>query len=292
VLSGYLITPKLLEGRNLKRFYLRRLFRLMPAAWVYLAAVLLFGRLARVSLLSTRDLHASLFFYRNFTGGATGLATAHFWSLSLEEQFYLAWPCILLMAGFRRSRWIAVAGAITCAAWRWVHWAHYNNQALCVQTQVRADALLIGCLLAFLLHDPATRSFAQQWSRVWFVPAFAALLFAIAKFPWMPPFYESVAIAGLIAASVLHPRSFLARPLDFRPLTWLGTISYSLYLWQQIFMRPGADALLIAFLLPLLALGSFYCIERPMIELGRRLYAREVYDPPPAEGAVMMIENA
>jgi peptidoglycan/LPS O-acetylase OafA/YrhL len=272
VLSGYLITSKLLEGPiTLKRFYVRRLFRLMPAAWAYLTALLLFGRLAHVSLLSASDLRACLLFYRNFTGGAIGMATAHFWSLSLEEQFYLAWPCILLAVGFRRCRWIAAAGAFACAAWRWTHWAHYSNQALCVETQVRADALMIGCLMALLLHHAGIRSFAKRCSRVWAIPALVVTFFAVWRFAWLPPLYESVAIAGLITASVLHPESILARPLNLRPLAWLGTVSYSLYIWQQIFMQPGANALHASLAITIFALGSYYCIELPCVRLGHRL---------------------
>ena len=93
VLSGYLITSKLLEERSISlgRFYVRRFFRLMPAAWTYLAFV------ALIQLLHWRDALAHVFFYRNFYDAPHGgRSHAHFWNLSAEEEFYLVWPTILL----------------------------------------------------------------------------------------------------------------------------------------------------------------------------------------------------
>jgi peptidoglycan/LPS O-acetylase OafA/YrhL len=94
VISGFLISANLTAGPiDLKRFYIRRFFRLMPVAWAYLGVLLLID--ASVHIVSPSAIVSSLFFYRNFTGTAFGSSTWHFWSLSLEEQFYLAWPPVL-----------------------------------------------------------------------------------------------------------------------------------------------------------------------------------------------------
>ena len=271
VLSGFLITSKLVESPiDLKRFYIRRFFRLMPAAWTYLAGVLLLGLVTGVHLDSVAGFSSCIFFYRNFEGLGAGALTGHFWSLSLEEQFYLVWPCLLLLAGARRCRWIAIAGAVGCAVYRWFFWARYDRIILSGQTQVRADALLVGCLLAMLLADPRLRIRAQQGSKFLAVPALAALLFSIAQYHWIFPLYESVAIAVLIAATTLHPASFFSRRLSFAPLAWLGTVSYSLYIWQQLFMAFHNPWAMCVFL-PLAALVSYYLIERPATQWGHRL---------------------
>jgi peptidoglycan/LPS O-acetylase OafA/YrhL len=271
VLSGFLITSKLLESPiSLKRFYIRRLFRLMPAAWTYLVVLFLFGQLTSVHLEHLAGFSSCVFFYRNFAGVSAGPLTGHFWSLSLEEQFYLVWPFLLLLAGVRRCLWVAAAGAIGCAVYRWFFWARYDHIVINCQTQVRADALLVGCLLAMLLANPRVRAKAQRWSKFWALPALAVLLFSIARYHWIVPLFESVSIAGLIAATTLHPASYFARPLSFAPLAWLGTVSYSLYIWQQLFMafsNPWA----ICLLMPLVALVSYYLIERPATQLGHRL---------------------
>ena len=272
VLSGYLITLKLVESPiDLKRFYTRRFFRLMPAAWTYLAALVLLDLGSGAHHITLAGLSASLFFYRNFGGNSgDGGITLHFWSLSLEEQFYLIWPCILLLAGARRCRWIAAAGALACAGYRWLFWAHYNQSLLNLQSQVRADALLVGCLMALLLTEPKIHSAAKRWSKVWALPALATLLYCMARYDRLVPLYECVCIAGLIAATTLHAESVLSYPFSFAPLIWLGTVSYSVYIWQELFMA-FRNVWLLCFGLPLFALASYYWIERPFTRLGHRL---------------------
>jgi peptidoglycan/LPS O-acetylase OafA/YrhL len=278
VLSGFLITSKLLQGPiNLKRFYIGRFFRLMPAAWTYLAVLLLLDRLTGAHFTSMAGVRACVFFYRNFAACADSAVTGHFWSLSLEEQFYLVWPCVLLFAGVTRCRWIAALAAIACAAYRWLFWAHYDHNLLNGQSQVRADALLVGCLLALLFADPRILAVIARWSRLCAFPACACLVFCIARFQWLPPLYESVSIAALIAFTVLHPTTWMARPLSSRLLAWLGLVSYSLYLWQELFtLFHSPIALFIV--MPLAALASYYWIERPFIRFGNWLTGASAYD--------------
>jgi len=191
VLSGFLITSKLLEGPiDLRRFYVRRFFRLMPVAWTYIAVLLLIGHQVHMSIAAPRAVLASLLFYRNYLLVDGGASTWHFWSLSLEEQFYLVWPCILLAAGIRRCRWIAAAGAIGCAVYRWHSWSYYDREFFNCQSQVRADELLVGCLMALLLQEPRLKAAASRWSRMWVLPAFAALVYCMARFTLLPPLTE------------------------------------------------------------------------------------------------------
>lgn len=280
VLSGYLITSKLLQepaGQiDLRSFYIRRFFRLMPVAWVYLGILWLTGRITGEHWISGREIASCVFFFRNFFGPGRALYAAHFWSLSIEEQFYLLWPCLLLLAGFRASRWLALGGALAIAAYRELHWAAYEHQWLSFQTQVRADALLIGCLLALLLADPRLRAIAQRYSRFIWLPALVALSFAIADFHWLPPLFECAAIAALIAASTLHAESFLVLPLLSPALVWMGAISYSVYVWQQFFLvyRGAATTIPMLCLMPVFSLGSYYWIELPSARFGRRIAGR------------------
>jgi len=280
VLSGYLITARLLQepaGRiDLRSFYIRRFFRLMPVAWAYLALLWITSRISGERWISGGEIASCVFFVRNFFGAGPSLYAAHFWSLSIEEQFYLFWPCLLLMAGMRASRWLALTGAFIIAAYRAIHWAHYDHQWLGFQTQVRADALLIGCLLALLLAEPRLRLIAQRCGKFLWLPALIALLFAIASFHWLPPLFECIAIAVLIAASILHAHSLFVRPLLFPALLWMGTISYSVYVWQQFFFvyRGAAITIPLLCLMPVFALGSYYWIELPSARLGQRIAGR------------------
>jgi peptidoglycan/LPS O-acetylase OafA/YrhL len=276
VLSGFLITSKLLEGHiDLKRFYLRRLFRLMPVAWTFLGFLILLGALAGAHFVTPAGVAACLFFYRNFAGNVGSAVTGHFWSLSLEEQFYLVWPCVLLLAGAKRSKWIAAAGAAACAIYRCLFWAYYDRNNLDNQSQVRADALLVGCLLALFMSDPQVRTAIGSWSMILAFPSLASLIFCIARFHWLAPLYECISIAVLIAATTLHNKSLLALPFSLRPLTWLGTISYSVYVWQEFFM-PFRNLAIFCFVMPLFILGSYYWIERPLTRLGHLLTRSQV----------------
>jgi len=276
VLSGFLITSKLIEGPiDLKRFYIRRFFRLMPVAWVYLAVLLLIGFRIHTPIMGRGALLSSLFFYRNYLEVPLGATTWHFWSLSLEEQFYLIWPWILLYAGARRSMWIAAAGAVGCAAYRWQHWAYYDRGFYNSQSQVRGDALLIGSLMALLLAEPRLRERAIRWSRWWWLPALAGLMYCIRMFTLLPPLMECVCIALLISASMLHPQFFLARPLNYRPLVLLGVASYCVYVWQAPFTllawgNGGMGIFLLIVVMPLFAFCSYRYIERPCTQLGHR----------------------
>jgi peptidoglycan/LPS O-acetylase OafA/YrhL len=279
VLSGFLITSNLLNGPiNLKRCYIRRVFRLMPVAWTYLAALLLIN--TRVHFVSVSAVVSSLLFYRNFVITPFGSSTWHFWSLSLEEQFYLVWPPVLLLAGARYSRWIAITAISGCALYRWVFWSSYNKDAFNCQTQVRADALLIGCLMALLLRDPEFRTRIKKWSRILALPAICVVAYCIGNFIYLPPLLESASMALLLAASALHAKSVFAKPLNWRWLSQLGVISYSVYVWQELFMliaRGESDfgrLLLLGCFLPICALGSYIYLERPLTALGHRLSDR------------------
>jgi peptidoglycan/LPS O-acetylase OafA/YrhL len=277
VLSGFLITSKLTQGPiELKKFYLRRIFRLLPAAWAFLAIVLLFDRLTGMHATPLSDIRACLLFYRNYYHSPTAVHFAgHFWSLSLEEQFYLLWPWVLVLAGAGRSKWIAISGAGACAVYRYLHWSFYANVPFeNYRSQVRADALLVGCLLALLLSDPSFKVKAKSHSARLVVPSFVLLLFCMARFHSLPPLIESLAIAALISASTLNSELLVARALSVAPLAWLGVASYSIYLWQQFFIQLGegpfkAVSLFVA--LPAFSLMSYFWIETPCVQLGHRI---------------------
>jgi peptidoglycan/LPS O-acetylase OafA/YrhL len=266
VLSGFLITSKLLEGPiNFKRFYLRRFFRLMPAAWTFLAFLVVIGLLTGKQFTSRTEILSCLFFYRNFLG-KMGFA-GHFWSLSIEEQFYLVWPLLLFLAGSKRARWIALFGSLGCAVFRAVTWSRYSAHFPTGPTFLHADWLLIGCFAALLMHDESIRSVLSQISRPWPLPALAVFLFCMLA--QTEPIAEAFSLAALLVSTTLHPETACAHAVSFKPLAWLGRISYSVYLWQGFFFaQHRVWALCVT---PVFALASYYCIERPFTRLGHRL---------------------
>ena len=287
VLSGYLITSNLLsQPISLKKFYVRRFFRLMPTACLFLAVVLGLDYGFGMHLTSWAEIRGCLLFYRNFQGVIPGVAcvAGHFWSLSIEEQFYLVWPVLLVLFGARRSRWVVGVGAAAVASFRYVFWSHYAQATLSTPscyTQVRADALLIGCLVALLVADASLRERVARISKWLAAPSAAAFIYAICSYHLLQPLWETIAIVILIAYTSLHPRAFPGRVLDWEPLTWLGMVSYSIYIWQQLFIQFRGEALIVSlcFVFPFVSVGSHYLIERPLRQIGRRLTEGTVREP-------------
>lgn len=274
VLSGYLITSTLLarERIDLKKFYLRRFFRLMPTAWLYLATIALFSHLTHLKVVGS-DLWSSLFFFRNYSPATelnSSALTTHFWSLSIEEQFYLAWPPLLAWLGKRRALPVAVLLALACSVYRYTHWSLYTYQLSCVRTEVRADGLLVGCILALLLDVPAYRQRIRKAGAalIWLtIPVFVWMIYA---YHCLVPTTESIVIALILSGTALNPGMPISRLLEWQHLRFLGIISYSVYVWQELFLVPHWGWIGVA-LLPATALASWSLIERPGIRIGHRL---------------------
>lgn len=274
VLSGYLITTNLLHSPDLKSFYIRRFFRLQPVAWAYLAFLLLLGQLFPRQALRWDDLASCLLFFRNYIPHESHFfSTAHFWSLSIEEQFYITWPALLLTLKPRRPAWIAGGIALLVAVYRAAHFATYNSMWMSFRTEVRVDAICIGCVLAISLESPTIVSGLTRLLKWIYAPAVVTLFLCIKLTHNLPSIFECIAYAVLISDPILRPTSLPSRILAARPLAWLGTISYSVYVWQNFFLRhysAGADIFLDCLLLPAAA-ASYYLIERRMIQLGRQV---------------------
>jgi peptidoglycan/LPS O-acetylase OafA/YrhL len=275
VLSGYLITGNLLSRQqSLKSFYMRRLFRLMPVAWAYILFLLIVHHAFPAQTLSFKEVLACVFFYRNYLA-KEGILTGHFWSLSIEEQFYLLWPTVLFLAGPRKAKWSLAGVALAVALFRLTHWDAYDKLWVAFRTEVRADALCVGCLLALALHSTDVSRLIAKWAARMAPLAGAVLLVCIFRFAWLPPLTESVAITVLLGATILRPHNVMARILALRPLAWLGTISYSFYVWQQFFfLYHGRATILLMCTAPVFVLGSYYWIEQPCVRFGRSISAK------------------
>jgi peptidoglycan/LPS O-acetylase OafA/YrhL len=263
VLSGFLITRNLIESPDLRSFFIRRFFRLMPAAWVYL----IFARFVDAHV-SVFEIIASVFSYRNYSLGSW--TTGHFWSLSIEEQFYLVWPFLLLVLGLRKAQWLVMALAASAAVYRFLNWGYFDGRRNQL-TYLHVDAICVGCLLALVLN--AHGELLEGFFRVAWLPALAGACFCVWYFDrFLIPLVECLAFAVLIGHSAITR----LRIMEFKPLAWFGVISYSLYLWQQIFLVPERTILALALAVIPVACVSYYCIERPMRRLGVRIASRRI----------------
>ncbi len=284
-LSGLLITTLLLEERartgaiHLGAFYRRRAFRILPPALVYLLALWVLTRLGTIAV-PARSFLACLTFWRyRFPGD---WYTGHFWSLSIEEQFYLLWPALLLLTRTRR------AGLAACVALLlfFTAWASLQGRVLPAadgEANYWALFILWGSLAALLLHDDSWRARLGRWCGTG--STLALLAFAVFVYFHQPNLpgrrvLAPAAIALLLLTTALNPKSAASRLLELAPLRWLGRLSYSLYLWQQLFLVSAAWPYPFHFdarahpLAPVLAAlacatASRYAIEKPCIALGR-----------------------
>jgi peptidoglycan/LPS O-acetylase OafA/YrhL len=296
-ISGLLICSRLLDeesrsGRiSVKGFYTRRFFRILPAAIFYLLVVATLA-VFHVIPLFPLDWFGALLFFRNYamlfeylhhSPLALHWYTGHFWSLSMEEHFYLVLPGVLVI--FRGLRlWVLAGLAGAVAIWRSVlaHIPHRNYQ-FSFRTDTHVDALLIPAMIALALYPLMRNQAARRYIPAWSFPLWIAI--EIGLLTTRVPFFftlQALVIPLLILSTVLHPNTMQGRILETRLLRWIGWISYSLYLWQQLFFgvnfvgSPRGLAVLRKSPINLVALlvcatFSYYVIEKPFVRLGHKL---------------------
>lgn len=286
-LSGLLITTLLLreadEGQlSLRRFYVRRVFRIFPPLLAFLGFAVMLGRIQ-----PGWELLSSVFLFRNYLPSAlAGHASGHLWSLSIEEHFYLLWPGFLALVALGKGPRLVAYLAIAAGLWRiadaenGLTTAWLRDLPPHFRTDLRLDALLWGCFAAFLLNDAKTRELVRaKVGQGWFAGLAALAMVGTVIYSYLSGLWLAMLLPMLLLLTLLHPEWAVSRALDWAPVRFMGRISYSLYLWQQLFLVPGWLPGGLGFPLNVcLAFGaavlSHYCVERPCIAFGRRLAAR------------------
>jgi peptidoglycan/LPS O-acetylase OafA/YrhL len=309
-ISGYLITRQLAvalarRGRiGLARFYLRRALRLLPAAgcFIGLAGLVYVAAGGRIGVAGWA---AALFYGANYFdlwGGyrSTLPGVRHpfniLWSLAIEEHFYAVWPLVLGVLWRRRMALAVVVGlCVVVLAWRCWLLNHcfvsgapsvcgpenvnplYRYNRLYLATDARLDSLAWGAALALL----------EQAGRLpprWLAWPGAVLLAAsfvgggpLARDVLRPSLQGVALLAGL--PLLLDGNGWLARLLSVRPAVFVGRLSYSLYLWHWGALMIAdlaatqfsvAWTVIAATLSGVLAVTSYFLIERPMLSLRHR----------------------
>jgi peptidoglycan/LPS O-acetylase OafA/YrhL len=316
VLSGFLIGGILLDSRNSPKyfgtFYFRRACRILPAyfvvcVWAWAAPALWnWPQLPSVSWLFQPLLPwFSYFTYtqnfwmaRRAIFGATGIGIT--WSLAVEEQFYMTLPVAIRYLKPRLLTFALIAGAIAAPVLRIALRLKFPHQYLAqyVLMPCRADALLLGVLCAVLVRKESGWKFVTSRRRIlWW--AFAALVPGLLwliwgyqgpyslrmislGYTWLALFYAIFLLLG-----ISNPESILSQALRLRPLRWLGSIAYGVYLWHLVFLGLcvglirghyiwirdfgdlGAVLLALGLTLGTCALSWKY-FEKPFVRLGHR----------------------
>jgi peptidoglycan/LPS O-acetylase OafA/YrhL len=273
VLSGYLITNLLLREHektstiSLRDFYLRRAFRIFPAAFVFLTlvAVLYWKQIGWFHLA------AAVFYVANMDAARPWIF-GHLWSLSIEEQFYLLWP-FALKKWYRHKTPILLGAFLITPVFQTALFAFKVHNGLGGSLPIYSSQLAIGCLLAV---------FAPRLPKI---PKPVALIM-LAAFIFIPWFSANTPIRTLFQLFILRPLLHLAtaglvlhviqvpyRALNWLPIAWVGRISYSLYLWQELFCSNASLHAGFVLALPAIACAclSYYLVEQPMLRLRERI---------------------
>ncbi len=318
ILSGFLITwilaveVETTGTVNLGRFYRARTLRLLPAylstillvlAGAYLFEIARGNESYRLAELWPLFLSYSL----NIWMASTAIwpwGVSHFWSLCVEEHFYLSWSAVMKRWGGRRILLISLIAIPTVSAYRigWYVWMNHGHLAapsrasffrIYYGTDTRIDAILVGCALALLLREARLESLWRRLESVAWFPSLA-LLATIGTIAWVTQYrwrtetfgYTVMAMASstLLLAIFLQPQCWIARLLAARPLVHLGRISYGVYLFHapllatlEVKLRFSTHYIEPARYLPmfgLLALGSvgaaalhYHAVERRFLAL-------------------------
>lgn len=281
-LSGYLITGLLLDehergGIDVLAFYARRAGRLVPGLAVMIAITAPLLAIFVNSGDATRSAIGALTYTSNY-GDITGLIHVNqylqTWSLAIEEHFYLLWAPILIWSARRRGAravlHVAVIGAAMCAAAR-LGVAVLDGSSMWVArgSVVRGDALLVGCTAAAAVR---CRIRIPQWMLYASIPVLLTLLAAVPTVDDRQTLLLAVgltvlslAAAGAVVSLDQHD-TWIRQALSRRPMLWLGTRSYSLYLWQYplFVLLSGRIPLPAIFCITVIVSGASYrLVESP-----------------------------
>jgi peptidoglycan/LPS O-acetylase OafA/YrhL len=297
VISGYLITSLLIREFEktgsiaIGRFYFRRTLRIFPAFYVFMGTIFLLTAFGKIEVDRASAIAAATYtwaLYPNVHSWIIG----HTWSLSIEEFFYLFWP-VLFLYSYRRN-WKLRTPVFLILIMPFIRLAIFIGPAMLDgrephRAQYWIDTMMIGCLLAILESVPAWKEFRRRRLNGLTVSILAFFaFFAIPYVPYMLPknparFYDvtfanpltAICMAGIMIYMIEHEHGYVGRILNTRWLKHIGVMSYSLYLWQQIFVFQDLH------LLPWGIVGAFACgelsfwlIEKPALNFRARLEKR------------------
>ena len=260
VISGYLITSLLLKDRDetgtisFSRFYVRRARRLLPASLVTLAAILVAAYLLLPPLAwrdTAEEAAASALYLENWRLAAESVdylaadsvasATQHFWSLSVEEQFYLGWPLLLFLVSLAaralrvevRRAWLAALLVVVAASLGWsIHLGLAGAPSAYFSTFTRVWQLASGGLLAVLGARAGREALPCLVAGLLAILAAGLLLSDSTPYPGHAALLPTGGALLALHGGRAHAASPLTRWLARRPVQLVGDISYSLYLWH------------------------------------------------------------
>lgn len=288
VISGFVICRMLMAEEqktgwvSLKGFYFRRMFRILPALWLYLVTC---GVLLALGCIRDRWIAffwAGLFLF-DLSRVPMSWFFGHTWSLAIEEQFYIVFPTLWVLL---RRRWrsrVFLALFFVCVIWNVEAVATSPHVILVANGPPGFAGICCGVLMA--IHEKRARSLAKL------VPGFLVglggcmlILRPVTSFDWRSAIYDALVVPSVIALLLLFSMErgeILRKFLRSGVMQAIGVTSYGIYLWQQLFTAPidtySKGGAAISWLSPvgmLIVAGSYLWIEKPAIQFGHSLSKR------------------
>lgn len=299
-LSGFLITGLLCAERSrtggidLRGFWMRRVFRIVPAMAVFLLGVAILKGRGWVVDSRWRDFGLSLAFVRNLAG--RGPTLEHLWSIAVEMQFYAVWPILFFRLSLRGAQRVGMGIFLAVILWRagaiGAGLYSHDSATIYLRTDFRIDALMGGSLLAMARQTGRLAGFSG-WLRVfppvWVFPALLGWSGWMSAFPGVHPLFITVEVllALLLLARLLaFPTDGFGQLCRSGWMRWLGRRSYSIYLWQQLFILTKTpdwgwirEFPVDVFMAFAAGLVSYHRVEVPFLRLRTRWGGRPVASP-------------
>jgi peptidoglycan/LPS O-acetylase OafA/YrhL len=295
VISGFLITNLLLTEEsknnqiNIKAFYIRRAFRIIPVYALYIAFILVWRNFETFGLSKNNLIHV-LTFTVNFDKYKDWFL-GHFWSLSVEEQFYLFWPAILLIFRKHLKIVLAVLVAYSCIARVVAHKFPEFETISLSPFFIYSDAIFIGAFGGILFFENP-ELFKHKIFSSWPAKLVAICLFllfvyttehgklALISLPFGNAII-SLSILFLITAYIFPSDNIVYKFLNNKIIVHIGVLSYSIYIWQQFFFIGELRGFWRTFpynigVIYAVSLGSYYLWERPFLKLKRHFSANKL----------------
>jgi peptidoglycan/LPS O-acetylase OafA/YrhL len=295
VISGFLITNLLLNEEadfgkiDVKSFYIRRIYRIVPVYLLYILFIFIWRNIEPIMVTNSNLLHA-LTFTTNFDSNK-GWFLAHFWSLSVEEQFYLFWPATLILCRKNIKTALAILVVYSCIA-RVIAYTLPALETITLSPFFEFSGPIFvgafGGVLFFespqILHRKVfSSSFAQLAALTVFIafPYFTAHgRLAIISVPF-GHLIISLTILFLIFAYILPSDKIVFKVLNNKAIVHIGVLSYSIYIWQQFFFigefrgiwRTFPYNILIIYVVSLI---SYYLWEKPFLKIKNSFHHKKL----------------
>ena len=277
-LSGFLITNFLIHKPNVYHFIVRRFFRIIPLAWLYLVIAL------PILGVDENTYLAHFFFYANWAtqnGSQMWLATgtSHFWSLCVEMQFYIGIAFLFLLFKQRALLLIPFI-CLGVTAFR-----VYDGMHIAINTYYRIDEILVGVIVALAYNKKIGKWLPREFSHTNPYLVLVVLLISCHPESGMMNYFRPYLAATLVAITLYRPHLFLVKILHLRVLVYLASISYALYIihpllahtWLgsgDVIEKYAKRPLLFAILFVLAHLSTFY-YEKYWITLAKKITAKK-----------------